>query len=60
MANPPLTLKTLRRYADDVARMVTQLENSQHHEEAKQRRAFHRVLGRLIADREAEPFFNKP
>ena len=53
MANPRLTPKTLRGDADDVARMVGQLENSGHHEEAKQGREFYRVIARLIADREA-------
>jgi hypothetical protein len=54
VANPPLTLKTLRGYAEDVARMARQLENSGHREEAKAAREFYRRLARLIADRQAD------
>jgi hypothetical protein len=54
MANPALTVKTLRGYAADVARMARQLENSGHHEEAKAAREFYRLLARLLADRQAD------
>jgi hypothetical protein len=54
VANPPLNIRTLRSYAEDVARMARQLENSGHHEEAKSAKELYRLLARLVADRQAD------
>ena len=54
MTNPNLTTQTLHEYAEYTARMVQQLTDSQHLEEAKQARELYRLLDRLVADRRAD------
>ena len=54
MANPPLKIQTLRDYAETAAWMARQLENSGHHEEAKQAQGLYRMLARVIAESQAD------
>ena len=54
LADPDLTTQALREYVEYTAKMVQQLTNSQHLEEAKQARELYRLLDRLVADRRAE------
>ena len=54
MTNPDLTTQTLREFAEYTAKMVQQLNDSQHLEEAKQARELYRLLDRLVADRRAD------
>jgi cytochrome P450 len=54
VANPPLTTRTLREYAEYTANMVQQLRDSQHLEEATQARELYRLLDRLLADRRTD------